>query len=117
MNSRKRLLKALDHQEADRIPLDLGSTQVTGIHIIAYHRLRQALGQEVVLFDEDCYRFNRELDYAYDVESFQAKLADTEPDPVSQVANYDAAIQLYKGPYLPEADAEWAWWQRESPLQ
>ena len=44
MNSRKRLLKALDHQEADRIPLDLGSTQVTGIHIIAYRRLRQALG-------------------------------------------------------------------------
>jgi uroporphyrinogen decarboxylase len=43
MNSRERLLKALDHQEADRIPLDLGSTQVTGIHVVAYRRLRKAL--------------------------------------------------------------------------
>ena len=42
--SRGRLLTALAHQEPDRIPLDLGSTQVTGIHVIAYHRLREALG-------------------------------------------------------------------------
>jgi uroporphyrinogen decarboxylase len=42
--SRERLLKTLAHQEPDRVPLDLGSTQVTGIHVIAYHRLRQALG-------------------------------------------------------------------------
>lgn len=44
MNSRERLLTALDHQESDRVPLDLGSTQVTGIHVAAYRRLREALG-------------------------------------------------------------------------
>ena len=44
MNSRQRLLLALDHQEPDRIPLDLGSTQVTGIHVQAYKKLRDALG-------------------------------------------------------------------------
>lgn len=44
MNSRRMLLKTLNHQEPKRIPLDLGSTQVTGIHIIAYRRLREALG-------------------------------------------------------------------------
>lgn len=44
MNSRQRLLTALEHHEPDRIPLDLGSTQVTGIHVIAYQRLRQGLG-------------------------------------------------------------------------
>lgn len=44
INSRQRLLTALAHQDPDRIPLDLGSTQVTGIHAIAYHRLREALG-------------------------------------------------------------------------
>jgi len=44
ISSRERLLKALAHQEPDRVPLDLGSTQVTGIHVIAYHRLRQVLG-------------------------------------------------------------------------
>jgi uroporphyrinogen decarboxylase len=44
MNSRERLLTALHHQEPDRIPFDLGSTQVTGIHVIAYQRLREYLG-------------------------------------------------------------------------
>jgi uroporphyrinogen decarboxylase len=44
MNSRERLLTTLDHREPDRVPFDLGSTQVTGIHAVAYHGLRQALG-------------------------------------------------------------------------
>jgi unsaturated chondroitin disaccharide hydrolase len=33
MNSRKRLLTSLNHQEPDRVPIDLGSTQVSGIHL------------------------------------------------------------------------------------
>jgi uroporphyrinogen decarboxylase len=44
MNSRERLLTALNHREPDRIPFDLGSTQVTGIHVVAYRRLRPHLG-------------------------------------------------------------------------
>jgi uroporphyrinogen decarboxylase len=44
MNSRERLLTTLNHQEPDRIPFDLGSVQVTGIHVVAYRNLRQALG-------------------------------------------------------------------------
>ncbi len=44
MNSRERLLTALAHREPDRIPFDLGSTQVTGIHVVAYRRLRECLG-------------------------------------------------------------------------
>lgn len=54
MSSRERLLTALHHQEPDRIPFDLGSVQVTGIHVAAYHRLRAALGlppEEVCLCD------------------------------------------------------------------
>ncbi len=48
LNSRERLFTALAHHEPDRIPLDLGSTQVTGIHVIAYQRLRQTLGLPLV---------------------------------------------------------------------
>ena len=44
MNSRQRILASLNHQEPDRIPFDLGSCQVTGIHVVAYRNLRQALG-------------------------------------------------------------------------
>ncbi len=44
MNSRERVLTTFDHQEPDRIPFDLGSVQVTGIHEIAYRNLRRVLG-------------------------------------------------------------------------
>jgi len=44
MNSRERILSALDHREPDRVPFDLGSCQVTGIHVVAYRNLRRALG-------------------------------------------------------------------------
>jgi len=56
MTSRERLLKTLRHQEPDRIPYDLGATKVTGIHKVAYIRLREALGLpewEVVVFDRN----------------------------------------------------------------
>jgi hypothetical protein len=44
MNSRERVQTALDHKEPDRIPLDLGASPVTGIHVSSVYLLRQALG-------------------------------------------------------------------------
>jgi uroporphyrinogen decarboxylase len=44
MNSRQRVLLALDYQEADRVPFDLGGTGATGIHLVAYESLRRYLG-------------------------------------------------------------------------
>ena len=79
------------------------------------YRLRRALGQDVVLFDEDQYRFNRALDYEYDVDMFMEKLtqARTATHPAEQAMAYQAAIDLYKGPYLPEMDETWIWPERE----
>ncbi len=44
MTSRQRVRAAINHQQPDRVPLDLGSTPVTGIAASTYARLRQALG-------------------------------------------------------------------------
>lgn len=44
MTPRERVLAALNHREPDRVPLDLGTTFVTGIHRIAYANLCEALG-------------------------------------------------------------------------
>ena len=44
MTSRQRVLAALNHEEPDRVPLDLGSTRNTGILASAYEALEQALG-------------------------------------------------------------------------
>ncbi len=44
MNSRERVELALSHREPDRVPLDLGGSSVTGMHVSTVYRLRQALG-------------------------------------------------------------------------
>lgn len=44
MTSRERVVRALNHQEADRVPLDLGGSAVTGMHVSSVYLLRQALG-------------------------------------------------------------------------
>jgi uroporphyrinogen decarboxylase len=68
MTSRERVLTALRHREPDRVPYDLSSTPVTGIHQIAYRRLRTALGlperepviwhmmQQLAWVDDDVHR-------------------------------------------------------------
>ncbi len=43
MTSRERLSTALKHLQPDRVPVDFGSTAVTGMHVAAIHRLRLAV--------------------------------------------------------------------------
>ncbi|MEW5980023.1 MAG: uroporphyrinogen decarboxylase family protein [Acidobacteriota bacterium] len=43
MSSRERVNLALNHQEADRIPLDLGGSVTSGMHVTTVYLLRQAL--------------------------------------------------------------------------
>jgi len=44
MNSRERVLCALNHHQPDRIPVDLGGHRSSGVAAIALHRLRNYLG-------------------------------------------------------------------------
>jgi len=44
MTPRERVRRAIEHQAPDMVPLDLGSTSVTGIHAMAYRALRELMG-------------------------------------------------------------------------
>lgn len=46
MTSRERVRKAINHQVTDRVPIDMGSTPVTTIHVSALKQLREKLGLE-----------------------------------------------------------------------
>jgi uroporphyrinogen decarboxylase len=52
LTPRERLLTALDHRQADRVPIDLGGNQ-TGIHKFAYRKLIDLLGlkEDIVIMD------------------------------------------------------------------
>jgi uroporphyrinogen decarboxylase len=43
MNSRERILSAINHIQPDKVPIDLGSSTVTGISATAYNNLKQYL--------------------------------------------------------------------------
>lgn len=43
MNSRQRVRKALHHEQPDYVPLDLGASAVTGMHVSSVYLLRQSL--------------------------------------------------------------------------
>ena len=43
MNSRERVLSRVNHRAPDRVPLDLGASAVTGMHVSSVYLLRQAL--------------------------------------------------------------------------
>jgi len=44
MTPRERVQAALNHREADRVPIDCGGTDVTGLHGIAYNAVKRHLG-------------------------------------------------------------------------
>ena len=44
VTSRERILHALRHEPADRLPIDLGGTRQSGIAALAYARLRRHSG-------------------------------------------------------------------------
>ncbi|MBZ5585582.1 MAG: hypothetical protein LAQ30_25960 [Acidobacteriia bacterium] len=46
MTSRERVLAAMDHRTPDRLPVDFGSTGVTGMHVSCVAALRRHLGLE-----------------------------------------------------------------------
>jgi uroporphyrinogen decarboxylase len=43
MNSKERILSAINHIQPDKVPIDLGSSTVTGISAIAYNNLKSLL--------------------------------------------------------------------------
>ena len=62
MNSRQRVLAAINHQQPDRTPIDFGGTRQTGIHAAAYHRLKRYLGIDTPTRIYDLYQMLAEIE-------------------------------------------------------
>jgi LuxR family maltose regulon positive regulatory protein len=79
------------------------------------YRLRRALGQDVILFEDDRYQFNPALDHEYDVEAFESLIAKAEslPGPKEQISLYQKAINLVHVHYLEDISSTWAEPERE----
>ena len=62
MNGRQRVMAALQHQQPDRVPIDLGGTRQSGIAASTYHQLKQRLGIESPTRVYDLYQMLAEVE-------------------------------------------------------
>ncbi|MCC6457160.1 MAG: tetratricopeptide repeat protein [Caldilineaceae bacterium] len=81
----------------------------------AIYRMRSALNQEVILFEDSIYRLDASLDYEYDVELFlrHVEAGNAASDPAAQIEAYTLALSYYGGSYLPDTEATWSYLERE----
>jgi uroporphyrinogen decarboxylase len=62
MNSRRRVLCALEHRQPDRVPIDFGGTRQSGIAASTHHRLKQRLGIHAPTRVYDVYQMLAEIE-------------------------------------------------------
>jgi len=123
VNSRERLLAAINHKEPDRVPFDLGGTVVTSIHVKAYQALREYLGlpslqpvfsdviQQVVRVDDDVME---RLGVDVRNVSYQARV--TARSAVQDRGNYTCLYDELKVGWQMPKDGGWYYDMFDNPL-
>jgi DNA-binding SARP family transcriptional activator len=89
---------------------DLSPARIKTRFKINIFRIRQALGQDVILFRNDQYAFNRSLSYTWDRERLDTLLQASSRRTVLQerIDLLEQTLALFKGQYLEEVEAFWA---------
>jgi len=79
------------------------------------YRLRHAVGQSIILYENDHYHFNYLLDYEYDVENFTSHLAraNNSSHMEERISHLQSATEFRSGPFLDDFDATWVLPERE----
>ncbi len=107
MNSRERLLKAFNHEEPDKVPIDLGGS-MSGIHIKAYKKLLEYLNIE----DKEIKTYDFAQQLAFPCNELLEKLnIDTRYiHPQGDIIRIDDFKPQYVGKYVGDYDQFGVFW-------
>jgi hypothetical protein len=101
MNSRERVLAALQHREPDCVPIDFGATSATGMHVTVVAALR------------DYYGLEKRLVKVHD----PLQMLGLFDDDLQQALGIDVEGMLPRGTIFGFANADWKPWRLYSGLE
>ena len=118
MNSRERVLKTINHEEPDRIPIDLGGSVVSGIMAGALVRLRRKLGWDETVKVYDIFQMLGEVTQDM-IDRFDIDVLPVEPEALHYAhmfkrdykpwTLYDGTPVLVPGPFDVEVTSQGDW--------
>ncbi|KXK19888.1 MAG: regulatory protein LuxR [Chloroflexi bacterium OLB15] len=74
------------------------------------YRVRQALGENVIVFNNDTYQINPDIDIWCDAQEFQVMIERAQGLSIRDARTEDLfrrAVDLYQGDFLPQLNGEW----------
>ena len=108
------MLLTLNHKQPDRIPVDLGSSTVTGISAIAYNNLKKHLGIEkpTRVFDvvQQLASVDMEVIDLFSVDALDINMISTETGEWYNVELQDGSKAQFPGWYRPVKDKDGSWY-------
>jgi uroporphyrinogen decarboxylase len=118
MNSRERILSAINHKQPDRVPIDLGSSTVTGISAIAYNNLKRHLKIEskTRVFDvvQQLAGVDMEIVGMLGVDALDINRVSTEGNDWYDVELADGSKAQYPGWFRPIRSEDGSWYTKDS---
>ena len=93
MNSRERVQKVINHQEPDRIPIDLGGSIVSGIMAGALVKLKQHVGLNDQVKVYDIFQMLGEVTMDL-VEKFHLDVLPVEPEAIFRHSGNDRLLEI-----------------------
>lgn len=112
----------LVHKHAERGAIglafwpDLSARQMVNQLHVTVHRLRRALGKDVLVAEEGVYRLG-EIDCWFDAEEFESLVERAQVLPIVDLHAEDLwrrAVLLYRGDFMPSAERTWCVSKREA---
>jgi uroporphyrinogen decarboxylase len=114
VNSRERILSAINHKQPDKVPVDLGSSTVTGISAIAYNNLKRHLNisPPTRVFDVVQQLANVSMDIVdlFGIDALDVNRVSTESGDWYEVELADGSKAEYPGWFRPVKSPDGSWY-------